>query len=84
VSTHVTATAYLQIKPDRRYWGDKAVIGARILKMTQNKPGVLRDDSTLVKVRITVPIEAFEQVPVVDIELPVEALTNVRGVVEPA
>lgn len=83
-STRVTATAYLQLKADRNWYGNKQVTGARIMKVTQNKPATVDKDVTVVKTRITVPVEAFEQIPVVDIELPLSTLSSVQGEVVPA
>lgn len=79
MSNRVTATFYVQIVPDRYGHGERLVHGARAMRITQGRPEITVPDSKVVKMRITLPVEAFENVPVVDVNLPLEALTEVEG-----
>ena len=69
------ASFYVQVKAERRTWSDSKVIGSKAVKITQGKPAHVEPDAIVVKVNVSLPIEAFEQVPVADIEVPLEHIS---------
>lgn len=54
--THVPATLYLQVEP---VWNYSALVGAKAVRLSQNKPGRPLGGSVTVKMTVHVPRGAF-------------------------
>lgn len=67
----IRATTYLQIEPDWSYNGER-VFGAKVVRQTQNPPGLnQRGGTLLVKISIDIPEGAFKPLqPEVVITIP--------------
>lgn len=66
------AEAYLQVVPVMG-WNKKSIQKIKAVTMTQTKPSVVRDGAVVIKVRIGIDDEVFlEQIPTVNIDVPVE------------
>ena len=62
----VTGSFYVQLRPTR--WGGK-IDGLKAATLTQSKPRVARDAVAL-KINVAIPVEIFDRLPEVSIEVP--------------
>lgn len=66
----LTGTAYLQVKKD---WG----YTCRIIKATQNQPGVVSDGCVVVKIKLSIPDKAWKPLEIEGVvEVPETAVTQ--------
>jgi hypothetical protein len=71
----VTGSFYVQLQPERDdYYRRDRITGVKAARITQKKPSSLVDDAVVIKVGVTIPTDAFENVPVVNIEYAAEDL----------
>lgn len=75
--TRLTQSCYLQLVPQRHWMPNHEPIGFTVKRVTVNKPSSLLDDAIVVKVNLTIDAEAFEQVPVANVSIPLDAVTPV-------
>lgn len=68
-----TATAWIQLKAERGHHSGKA-IGVKVVRVTQNKPTVTDPDVRVVKVKFTIPAEAFDDEIAASIAVPQSAV----------
>jgi len=67
-----TATAYLVVVPRFSHRGD-VVYGAKVKRATQRPPQILEESALVVKVKLTIPDEAFLPLkPAVQVTIPLE------------
>lgn len=61
--SHVDATFYAQVEPEWSRWvdsnGERSLRGAKVVTITQNRPGKQRGGTVLVKLTVRVPAGAF-------------------------
>jgi hypothetical protein len=74
----LTENCYLQLVPTRSWMADQHPIGFSVQRVTQKKPSSPLPDAIVVKVRLTVDDEAFEQVPVAHIDIPLSAVQSIN------
>lgn len=60
MSENVDAIGYLVVEGIRYRYGDKPVRGAKIARVTRNKPSTLSADQVAVRVTVRIPAAAFE------------------------
>lgn len=61
--SHVDATFYAQVEPEWRGYvsgtGDRRLVGAKVVRLTQNRPEQPKGGTVLVKLTVRVPAGAF-------------------------
>ena len=80
--TRLTESFYVQLQADRLGWGDNKVHGFKAVRITRSKPERPVEDAVVVKIRMSIDPEAFELVPVADIDVPLSAVTQATATAE--
>lgn len=73
----LTEIAYLQLQPDAADPVGR-IHGFKVARVTRGKPLSLVEGAIVVKLRLTIQDEAFEQVPVVNVNVPMSAFEPVH------
>lgn len=76
MSKRITESFYVQLQAERMWYGDKAVHGFKAVRITRKKPERPVEDAVVVKLRLSLDAEAFEQVPVAEVDIPLAAVTR--------
>lgn len=79
----VSTTFYAQFKAERTYW-DKRVMGMHAVKLTQNKPTAIAGDTVVIKFKASLDVEAFENLPVVTVDIPLDVVQTTVAEAVPA
>lgn len=82
MTRRLTEVAYLQLQPQLHWQEGQPPLGFKVARVTQKKPTSTVDGAIVVKIRLTVDSEAFENVPVVNIDIPLTAITPIDVMAE--
>lgn len=74
----LSESCYLQLVPQEHWIDNQPPIGFTVKRVTQKRPKDTLPGAVVVKVNLTIDVEAFEQVPVVNVEIPLSAITPVN------
>ena len=77
MSRPLTESCYLHLVPHLHWIDGKPPTGFTVQRVTRNKPSSPLPDAIVVKINLTVSDEAFEQVPIANVNIPLEAVSSV-------
>lgn len=56
---HVDATFYVQVEPTHSHYDSERVIGAKVVRMTKQKPDTPAGGTVLMRLTVRIPVTAF-------------------------
>lgn len=76
--TRLSESCYLQLVPSYRWTTDRTPTGFSVQRVTQSKPSSPLPDAVVVKVNLSISDEAFEQLPIANVDIPLSAVSQVN------
>lgn len=75
--TRLVESCYLQLIPQEHWMPNREPIGFSVQRVTQRKPSSPLPNAVVVKINLAIDAQAFEQVPVANIDIPLDAISQV-------
>ena len=75
--TRLSESCYLQLVPQEHWIAGREPLGFSVQRVTQKKPSSPLPNAVVVKVNLAISAEAFERVPVANVDIPLSAISQV-------